>query len=83
MPNAMELRDAVYDWINRLPSGKHFMLSDTYDFLEERFPLVCDRQAHEPRHKDDARLAVQMALGQRGENGKIIETIGVGVFRRL
>lgn len=73
-----ELREAAYDWILRLTSGKRFMYSDVYRFLETDFPAECSargNEPNEPRYRHDARFAVWDArlhgvirhTGRRGE----------------
>jgi hypothetical protein len=80
------LRDAVYGWIKSLPHGRPFEHGETYHFLEQHFSKECSQRgdaATEPRYKNDARWAVQDALGKTVGRTKIIEQAGRGRFRRL
>jgi hypothetical protein len=81
-----ELRDAAYGWIRGLPHGAAFGHRDTYRFLEEHFVKECIQRgdaAKEPRYKNDARWAVQDALGKTSGKHKLVEQAGHGQFRRL
>lgn len=81
-----ELREAAYDWVKGLPHGRVFGHSDTYRFLEEHFAMECSQRgdaATEPRYRNDARWAVQDALGKTSGKTKVIEQTGRGQFRRL
>ena len=81
-----ELRDAAYGWIEGLPHGSYFDHTDTYQFLEMNFPDECSQRGDavaEPRYKNDARWAVQDALGKTPGKNKIIEQVGHARFRRL
>jgi hypothetical protein len=56
-----ELREAVLNWIVRMPSGNKFRFSDAYKFLLDTFPTECSQRGdaiHEPRYKHDARAAI-------------------------
>ena len=81
-----ELRDAVYGWIKSLPDGTIFRHSDTYRFLETHFDRECSQRGdakREPRYKNDARWAVQDALGKTPGKDQITEKVGFATFRRL
>jgi hypothetical protein len=81
-----ELREASYIWIERLPHGNEFEHTDTYHFLETNFDAECSQRGDaksEPRYKNDARWAVQDALGKTSGKTRIIEKVGHGRFRRL
>ena len=81
-----ELRDAAYDWIKSLPSGRFFEHGEVYRFLEENFSKECSQRGDavaEPRYKNDARWAVQDGLGKTIGRTKIIEQAGRARFRRL
>jgi hypothetical protein len=59
-----ELQEAAYGWIKALPHGRFFETSEIYRFLEEHFAMECSQRgdaATEPRYKNDARWAVQLA----------------------
>jgi len=78
-----ELRDAAYGWIEDLPHGSHFDHTDTYHFLEMNFSDECSQRGDataEPRYKNDARWAVQDALGKTPGKSKIIEQVGHARF---
>lgn len=81
-----ELREAAYGWINNLAHGAHFEHEDIYRFLETDFPDECSQRGDakmEPRYKNDARWAVQDALGKTAGKARIIEQVGHARFRRL
>jgi hypothetical protein len=81
-----ELREAAYGWMENLPHGTHFNHNDTYHFLEANFADECRQRGDaiaEPRYKNDARWAVQDALGKTPGKSKMIEQVGHGCFRRL
>jgi hypothetical protein len=81
-----ELRDGAYGWIKSLQRGSEFEHADTYRFLETNFAAECNQRGDaksEPRYKNDARWAVQDALGKTTGKMKIIEQVGYGRFRRL
>jgi hypothetical protein len=81
-----ELRDASYGWFESLPRGSEFEHVDTYHFLEINFAAECNQRGDaksEPRYKNDARWAVQDALGKTTGKTRIIEKVGHGRFRRL
>jgi hypothetical protein len=81
-----ELREAVYEWIRKLGSGTVFGHNQAYRFLEEEYANECGERgdaASEPRYKNDARWAVQDALGKSVGKTKIVEPTSRGRFRRL
>jgi hypothetical protein len=81
-----ELRDAAYNWMERRPSGAEFTHADTYHFLETNFPTECSQRGdatREPRYKNDARWAIQDALGETAGKAKIVEKLDRSRFRRL
>jgi hypothetical protein len=79
-----DLREAILDWIRRMPSGTKFTVSDAYNFLLKNFPRDCSLRGdapNEPRYKHDARAAicwdaemrdrVVRQTGVRGERQKV------------
>jgi hypothetical protein len=81
-----ELREAVFGWIEGLAHGSYFEHADTYRFLETNFAKDCSKRgdaAAEPRYRNDARWAVQDALGKTPGKARIIEQAGRARFRRL
>ncbi len=78
-----ELHEAALDWITRLPTGRQFTNSDIYRFLENSFPKECGARgdaANEPRYKNDARYAVQDALGKKKGASKLIDRIAYATY---
>jgi hypothetical protein len=81
-----ELREAAYNWIEKQPHNSQFGNADSYRFLETHFAAECCERGDasmEQRYKNDARWAVQDALGKTHGRKKIIERVGLGRFRRI
>ena len=79
MQKQTELQDSARDWINSLPRGTEFKLNELYEFLEDNFPQEITARGYaatEPRYKNDARWAVQIAVRDR-----LVTAQARGVYR--
>ena len=59
-----EVRRYAAEWIEQLPKGNVFHLSDLYEYLKANFSDECDERGmtpdnKEPQYEKDARWAVQ------------------------
>jgi len=76
-----ELREACCHWMESLSCGREFEHADTYHFLETNFAAECDQRGDaksEPRYKNDARWAVQDALGKTAGKKRLLRESATG-----